>query len=433
MDWGLLGGERLSGTRRVRTLGLGAAVRAYNELAVPGLGGVWFGRQLVLALLGIHLAEAVRRGGRGPTNIAAANAVEALAVWTTLCRNGWTSDPRLPGSLKLRRHNRDDNPKFKIAGSRDFYVSQPMRIGTRDALLSLGFVEAGSRRFNSYAVSGLGRALLDATCPRARQGLAAWVGGTGPTINQRSLVDELDPTRPLPDAAREILREAFVSGPDLERARRRDALAFVEGLGSRHGGHVSWERRPPEIRDVEHWADMRAGAALAGVLEAAAGDEKGGSVLGVIEARMGATGSHRLSLGEARDLASGDVLDTLRTRAREFLATGYDPSPGREATRFCQECADEDPEVVTGRLLGRDGRILRLVGDVVLAGTAFKGRPLGEREPVGQARDRAEDEALEDAPEASAPPLPKRISIRIRNLAALAVDLRATSRAIPGI
>ena len=147
MDWGLLGGERLAGKRRVRSLGLGAATRAFNERAVPGLGGVWFGRQVILALLGVHVAESARWGGRGPTNIEGANAVEALAVWSTLCGNRWTRDPRLPGSLKLRRHDQGEDPTFKLAGGRGFYVSQPMRIGTRDALPMLGLVEAASRRF----------------------------------------------------------------------------------------------------------------------------------------------------------------------------------------------------------------------------------------------------------------------------------------------
>ena len=37
--WGLLGPEKLGGERRTRTLGLGVTVRAFNDLAVPGLGG----------------------------------------------------------------------------------------------------------------------------------------------------------------------------------------------------------------------------------------------------------------------------------------------------------------------------------------------------------------------------------------------------------
>ena len=51
--WGLLGPEFLPNTRRTRTLGLGASVRAFNDLAVPGLGGVWYGKQLLLAVLGV--------------------------------------------------------------------------------------------------------------------------------------------------------------------------------------------------------------------------------------------------------------------------------------------------------------------------------------------------------------------------------------------
>ncbi len=58
--WGMLGPENVHSERRTRTLELGAAVRHFNELAVPGLGGVWFGKQLFLALLGIAVAERVR-------------------------------------------------------------------------------------------------------------------------------------------------------------------------------------------------------------------------------------------------------------------------------------------------------------------------------------------------------------------------------------
>ncbi len=63
MDWGLLGPEHLAGSRRTRTLGLGAAVRRFNQLAVPGIGGVWFAKQLFLATLGV--AAAGRRELRG--------------------------------------------------------------------------------------------------------------------------------------------------------------------------------------------------------------------------------------------------------------------------------------------------------------------------------------------------------------------------------
>jgi hypothetical protein len=47
MNWGLLGPEVLGSQRRMRTLGLGTVVRKFNDLAVPGMGGVWFGKQLL--------------------------------------------------------------------------------------------------------------------------------------------------------------------------------------------------------------------------------------------------------------------------------------------------------------------------------------------------------------------------------------------------
>ncbi len=426
MEWGLLGGERLGGTRRVRTLGLGATVRAFNELAVPGMGGVWFAQQLLLALLGIRLAAAVRADGHRPSNIAAANAVEALAVWSALRGNGWNANPRLPGSRKLHRHAGGADPTFKIAAGRAFYVVNPMRIRTRDALATLGLVEAASSRFNSYAVSALGATLLDIVCPNACKALPQWLaGGPLPTARRRSDLDEeLDPTRQLPEPAREILREAFVSGAGPEPARRRQALAFVEALRWRSGGHTDWERRPAEIGDASHWADMRAGAALTDVMEAAAGEIEGGSVLGRIEASMGALGTRRLALAEAPAASLRPSLESLRRRARAFLDADHDPSPGRAAATFCRECIDDDDQTVIRHLVARDERILRLVDGTILPGPAFKGQPFRTTDAD---LDQGEEEATEEAPEDAIPPLPEAISVRIGNLAALSPDLHLPS------
>ena len=63
--WGLLGPEQLPISRRTRSLGLAATIRRFNELAVPGMGGVWYGKRFLLATLGIVVAERVRlRGGK---------------------------------------------------------------------------------------------------------------------------------------------------------------------------------------------------------------------------------------------------------------------------------------------------------------------------------------------------------------------------------
>ncbi|MEH6344647.1 MAG: hypothetical protein V7785_06145 [Bermanella sp.] len=42
LNWGLFGPEKLESARRTRALGLGACVSNFHELAVPGMGSVWF-------------------------------------------------------------------------------------------------------------------------------------------------------------------------------------------------------------------------------------------------------------------------------------------------------------------------------------------------------------------------------------------------------
>src|SRR5690606_5746501 len=125
--WGLLGPELLPNVRRRRTLGLGASVRFFNESAVPGLGGVKFGKQLVLATLGVAVAEAARDRGAKVQNIEVTNAIEALACWLAFEKNGWKSDLRLKGNTKLRGK---EDFVFKKVKQRNFYVTQPMRMAT---------------------------------------------------------------------------------------------------------------------------------------------------------------------------------------------------------------------------------------------------------------------------------------------------------------
>jgi hypothetical protein len=88
-SWGLLGPLHVVGERRPRTLGLASVVRRFNDLAVPGMGGIWFAKPLLLSLLGISIATRTSR-----PNIEVANAVEALACWLAFKGNGWVRDAR---------------------------------------------------------------------------------------------------------------------------------------------------------------------------------------------------------------------------------------------------------------------------------------------------------------------------------------------------
>ena len=100
--WGLLGPEALAVPRRTRDLGLRTTVREFNDLAVPGLGNVWFCKEIVLALLGVAVAENARAYGVSVRNIEVTNGVEALACWLAYRKMGWKRDQRLRGRLKLQ-------------------------------------------------------------------------------------------------------------------------------------------------------------------------------------------------------------------------------------------------------------------------------------------------------------------------------------------
>ena len=161
MIWGLLGPETLNNERRTRTLDLGSAVRSFNDLAVPGLGGVWFGKQLLLAILGVCAAEQARDVGLGVRNIETANAIEALACWLALSKNDWQTDARLRGLRKMRDK---DDLTFATMRKASFYVTQPMRMSTVQPLPALGLADAGAERFNLFRCANVGKEFIEVSC-----------------------------------------------------------------------------------------------------------------------------------------------------------------------------------------------------------------------------------------------------------------------------
>ena len=160
ISWGLLGPETLASEHRTRALGLGATVRSFNDLAVPGLGGGWFGKQLLLGALGVAIAERVRNSGKRAQNIEVTNAVEALACWLALDFSGWKRDPRLRGALKLSGKK---DLSFATVSKRSFYVTQPMRQATVQPLRALGVIESSGERFNAFRCTRHGEAFIEAS------------------------------------------------------------------------------------------------------------------------------------------------------------------------------------------------------------------------------------------------------------------------------
>ncbi|MGH9616412.1 MAG: hypothetical protein ACRD28_06680, partial [Acidobacteriaceae bacterium] len=230
--WGLLGPETLASERRTRTLGLGATVRSFNDLAVPGLGGVWFGKQLFLATLGVAVAERVRNSGKRVQNIEVANAIEALASLLALRANDWQRDQRLRGATKMFGKT---DLSFATMRKPSFYVTQPMRQATVQPLRSLGLTESSGERFNAFTCTPLGYDFINAVCAELNpynrsvlDHLVGWAKGSHENVTSSwALTKALSPLNPMSTSAQEFLRERIVLDTSTEASRRRKALYWV--------------------------------------------------------------------------------------------------------------------------------------------------------------------------------------------------------------
>ncbi len=415
-EWGLLGPESLPSQRRTRTLGLGATVRSFNELAVPGLGNIFFAKQMILALLGIRVAEKLREAGQVARNIETANAVEALACYLALSSNNWQRDPRVRGATKMRGK---DDLSFAAVKRRSFYVTQPMRMATGEPLISLGLVDASTGRFNSFVCGSSSLELFSSFCeasgPTYRQNnvlehLVGWAKGHIPNVS--NLGNALSPLKPLPQETRQALRGMLMAGNEASSARRRTMLAWVTRLAKTRPPQTEWTAKPPELEET-HWQDLHAGALFFAVREAAL------VLLDHLEAHVRTQQSQHVCLGNELDTLLSPLLETLGERADGFLQHSHDPSPDGQAGAFCRECLDKTRAIE--HLVRRDDRVLRLRDEKVIPGPAF---PRTAEAATDSDATLVEDEDEFSTTQSSG--LPEGISHRAKNLYLLHLDLEGS-------
>lgn len=412
-SWGILAPEPVASERRTRTLGLGAAVRMFNDLAVPGMGGVWFGKQVFLATLGVAVCEEARRHNVRLDNIKVANAIEALACWMQHRANDGLRDRRLRGIQKLGGVN--GTPVFAMFARPGFYVSQPMRMVTVQALKALGLVNSLGERFNNYSCSAAGidfiRAVVAKNRPHGRDAievLGDWVGGVDINVGTAAMHAILSPTLPLPLDAADYLRELIVRGDGSGPTRRRAALDWICSLVGESG--ATGQGKPPSL-SLEHWHDVQAGA-LFFTLQADAY-----KVLDAVEVVLAACPGQPLRPERALEPKVRAALEVLRASADRYLKHGFLDPDGTGANAFAQACVSAADGKIVEELVGRDERVLRLRDGMIVPGQAFD----PARELAGGAPD---DPDAPAAPEAFGHfPLPEGVSYRLRNLYLLNLDL----------
>lgn len=417
MTWGLLGPDSVGSARRARTLGLGSAVRFFNERAVPGIGGVWYAKQLWHAMLGVALASRLQAAGQNMPNIKCANAIEALACWLALDGNKWQADSRLRGATKLRGAS---DLSFKAVSKPGFYVTQPMRMATVQVLPALGLVQSDATRFNQYQLSehclrrfdlgdksngGYGREVLEHLYQWSQGKREAHAGR-----HKAFFYKALSPLEPMDEPLRRLLTDVLHSGgetePHFSKQRRRNALQWVEGLRQQSEQAPSWNSRPTML-DVEHWHDLQTGAAFFALRDQSL------KVLDALEAHLGT-----LQDGRSFDLSKSTLpesvrlaLKALRVQASNYLKLSHGEPI---ALRFANECSAETNAAIVLSLVERDGRVLRLMGSVVLPGPAFDG---------SSSINSGETEATDEEADQRRVKWPVGISSRMSNLFYLNADL----------
>jgi len=404
LSWGTLGPEALGGRRRVRTLGLGAAVRACNEAAVPGTGGLWYAKQLLFSALGVRLA-AERRA----SNIRMANTIEALACLLGFSQSN-AQDARLRGRRKLTGCSPD--VPFKTVSMPSFYVTQPMRMGMAQPLMSLGFAlgQGGSSRFNALELTDVGHdfvnnALIDFR-PYKRtvaDHLLKWIDGETDRNNTDALRSALSPLSPMPKRAAAILVEQLAKGGGA--GRRESAMAWVRNPQR----SSQWNIRPSEI-EQPHWTDLDAGARFFAMRDAAS------TCLDAVEVEMARQGLFTLSFSKAAGFEKvKTAIQDAKRHADHLLDLNHLPDGAQDAEAFAKLLADGQLPQTIQFLVERDGRILVGTSEEIGRGSAFDSTIKDGHER------REEDDDVEDV--SATIPLPMGISGRVRNLALLCLDL----------
>ena len=386
MRWGLLNTDNISGTRRLRTLGLRNEIQAFNEAALPGIGSIRFAKQLLLTTAGVMLADEVGELELKTSKIKTCNAIEALASWISL------NDSKIPSRMEdSKKPSRMDESKpsyargryklprdrehinFDEASTPGFYVSQPWRMSTGGAARFLGLVEGKSSRFNSFECSDEGREFVKMGFSSGLLNrLKKWIRGRDEFPKSGSMRQELDIQTPLCKPAAAWLGEHIRNfpRPDIRIANAMEwlqgcteddlvELQLSEGLGG----------QPTDIKD-DHWSDIHAGALFFHLRDEAE------RLLVRLEIAMMGYAKREFPLNAHYPGPVIESIEHTKRAARSFASFSHDPTDAKSASTFVEhEILGLPNEKIVEHLVSRDGRILQLSGDgtrpVVVPGPLF--------------------------------------------------------------
>lgn len=376
-EWFIPSVEEFQSERALLHLGLNGALRHYRELVVPGIGGVWFVRQLSWAVAGIALAK---KYSLKPAKVA--NAIEALA-----CKLEWRDDPdnyNKRGQRAFSRDSEDNIWSFSALSDKKNYVQVTYRQSTVRALIGLKL--ATGTRFNAMELSGTGHNLSEAFLGQKKiyDSLSSWFNGKD--INATNAIVEglvSRATAEEKEIARNILRadSTDILGDPLRRCLLIDA--FGRNTVNMPGLHVIQKNLlQSQAKNIQRQVDnIDTSLAFDKMLECGRG---------IIHlcAQLIAEKTEPFVDKLAKDKRLSDALNSIYKAADEFQATKGNKHP--DALKFVAEilAPSTDKAVCLRKVIQRDKNILDLAGEKVIEGHLFDRR----REP-SNGNDSVQDKA----------------------------------------
>lgn len=348
-SWGILAPDTVISLRRQQNLGLGAAVRHFNDRAVPGLGGMWFPMPILWSVLAVSIAEELGRPA-----LPIGNAVEALMMRDAV--QDRTMDRRVRGTRKMQDMK---DWSFRNLTRRGTYVVQPIRMAMVQPLVALGFVHGS--RYGAFRIDEAGRKMLELpVMDDCRKVLRNWARG-GRAVSPQAL----SPVGTVPPEVRKLIIARLQDGTDAAAVRRRNLIEL--GAGPSAGQLESPD--PLSYIDPAHWTDLRAGAAFMDLRDAAL------AVLDRIEQGLMRLRDDNQPVRLSPQDAAWDAeiqIERLRCLAKEKGDRIYDGAEPTSRAFLAEIRNSEDPELLQ-KLAARDGTAVALRDGHLCLGPAAGG------------------------------------------------------------
>ncbi len=359
-DWFIPYPEEFPSQRALLHLGLNRALRYYRELVVPGIGGVWFVRQISWAVAGIAIAKKLHLK---PAKIA--NAIEALA-----CKLEWYNVDEYSGR-GTRAFNRDGDTiwSFKELSDKKHYVQIPYRQSTVRALTGLSL--AIGTRFNQMALTQTGIDLSEVffgVNPRGniKKALVEWIKDNS-EIKPRSVIKRISKSKKnLTRDEIQIVRDCLLSDSSDKIGNSKRRRLLIESF-SRYT--VNMPEMDVIIENLNQHQDQVDDIETAIAFDAML--ECGQQIIHQCAKLVADNGM--LSISEAtKSKKVNDLLKKLRLEVDSF--NNKKGGKHYDAFSFAESVSNENNKELIINIINRDGNILSLSNEKIVKGSLFDHR-----------------------------------------------------------